>query len=93
MYKHYFMQKYGKLPIKYPYYPFLLVHDPDHISILDAFFVMIPVRHIFSWYTQFSGILKTAFLDPVRHLYDVILTVLSDGESQHKFLNNELHNY
>ena len=43
----------------------------------------LPVRHIFSWYLQFRGILKLAFSAPVRHLYDVILTVLSDGESQH----------
>ena len=52
---------------------------------------ILPVRHIFSWYKQFRGILNIAFPEPVCHLWDVILTVLSDGESQHKFVNNEQH--
>ena len=36
---------------------------------------------------------EIAFLDPVHHPYDVILIVISDGESRHKCMKNELHYY
>ena len=55
--------------------------------------VHVPVRHIFLWYLQFHGTLKIAIPDLVCHIYDIILTVLSDCESKHKFVNNELHCY
>ena len=53
-------------------------------------------RYVSTWVPYivvypFCGIPKIVCPDPVHHLHDFILTVLTDGEPQYNFVSNEPH--
>ena len=66
------------------FFPDSLSNATLYNTILD-----IQVQLINSWYLYFLGIPNIAFHDTVHHPCDVILIVMTEGESQHNFVNNE----